>query len=271
MGVGKNAMEVFSVLDKSNCRECGEKTCLAFAGAVYMGKRRIEECTHLAKKDVAGFLQETGQETGRAHRSKDELDAYRAKMIEQIMRLDFQEVAERIGARINGDVLSVPVLGKNFGIHRNGTFITDIHINPWVVSPLLDYVLKCSGVPVTGEWISFREIAGGKEKYALFKKRGEDVLKQLGDKYPNFFNDIVHMFSGKSVEERFASDVSVVLYPFPLVPVMICYWQAEDGLASSLNVFFDKSVDDNLGIDAAFFLGTGMAQMLEKLAEHHGF
>ncbi|MGW8195828.1 MAG: hypothetical protein ACWGOX_16355, partial [Desulforhopalus sp.] len=25
----KNAMEIFSVLDKSNCKKCGEKTCLA--------------------------------------------------------------------------------------------------------------------------------------------------------------------------------------------------------------------------------------------------
>mgnify|MGYP000668137593 CR=1 FL=1 len=32
-----SAMEVFKHLDKSNCRECGEKTCLAFAGAVFMG------------------------------------------------------------------------------------------------------------------------------------------------------------------------------------------------------------------------------------------
>ncbi len=267
MAVGKNAMEIFSVLDKSNCKECGEKTCLAFAGAVYLGKRRIEECPHLGREDIARFSQETGQPS----RPGDEQDEYVAEMIQRVMRLDFQEVAERIGARLNGDVLSVPILGKNFGIHRNGTFVTDIHINPWVVSPLLDYVLKCKGVAVAGDWISFREIGGGKEKYALFKKRGEDVLKQLGDKYPDFFNDIVHMFSGKSVAERFESDVSVVLYPFPLVPIMICYWKPEEGLESSLNVFFDKTVDDNLGIDAAFFLGTGMAQMLEKLAEHHGF
>ncbi|GAB6191850.1 DUF3786 domain-containing protein [Desulfocastanea catecholica] len=267
MGVGKNAMEIFSVLDKSNCRECGEKTCLAFAGAVYLGKRRIEECPHLGREDIAKVLKETGQ----ADRREDSQDEYIAEMLQEVVNLDFRHVAERIGARVNGDVLIVPILGKNFGIHRNGTFVTDIHINPWVVSPLLDYVLKCKGVPVTGEWISFREIGGGKEKYALFKKRGEDVLKQLGDKYPDFFNDIVHMFSGKSVEERFESDVSVVLHPFPLVPIMICYWKPEEGLASSLNVFFDKSVDDNLGIDAAFFLGTGMAKMFEKLAEHHGF
>jgi ArsR family metal-binding transcriptional regulator len=35
----KNAFEIFHFLDKSNCKQCGEKTCLAFAGAVSWGKK----------------------------------------------------------------------------------------------------------------------------------------------------------------------------------------------------------------------------------------
>ena len=38
----QNAMEIFKLLDKSNCRDCGEKTCLAFAGAVYQGRKKIQ-------------------------------------------------------------------------------------------------------------------------------------------------------------------------------------------------------------------------------------
>jgi hypothetical protein len=267
MVVGKNAMEIFSVLDKSNCRKCGEKTCLAFAGAVYVGTRRIHECPHLDSAAIARFSNETAVGTG----PEENQDKYISAMINKVIHLDFQLAAERIGARLNGAILTVPILGKNFGIHWDGTFSTDLHIIPWVVVPVLDYVLKCKGVPVSGDWISFREIKGGKEQYALFKKRGEDVLKQLADKYTDFFDDIVHMFNGKTVEKRFESDVSVVLYPFPLVPVMICYWKPEDELGSSLNLFFDKTIDKNLGLDSTFFLGTGLAQMFGKLAEHHGF
>jgi hypothetical protein len=267
MVVGKNAMEIFSVLDKSNCRKCGEKTCLAFAGAVYVGTRRIHECPNLDSAAIARFSNETAVGTG----PEENQDKYISAMINKVIHLDFQLVAERIGARLNGAILTVPILGKNFGINRDGTFSTDLHIIPWVVVPVLDYVLKCKGVPVSGDWISFREIKGGKEQYALFKKRGEDVLKQLADKYTDFFDDIVHMFNGKTVEKRFESDVSVVLYPFPLVPVMICYWKPEDELGSSLNLFFDKTIDENLGLDSTFFLGTGLAQMFGKLAEHHGF
>ena len=52
---------------------------------------------------------------------------------------------------------------------------------------------------------------------------------------------------------------------------MICYWQPEDGLGSSLNLFFDDTADDNLSIGSVFYLGAGLAQMFSKLAQRHGF
>ena len=51
----KHAMEIFQLLDKSNCRECGAKTCLAFAGAVFQGKRKIEECPKLDRETIERF------------------------------------------------------------------------------------------------------------------------------------------------------------------------------------------------------------------------
>lgn len=267
MVAAKNAMEIFSILDKSNCRKCGEKTCLAFAGAVFLGKRRIDQCPSLSAADIARFSDETLLQKG----PEEEQDEYIESLKKCIVELDFPEAAERIGGQTDGKILSIKILGKKFGISRDGSFSTDLHVLPWLVIPAFDYILNCRGTPITGEWISFRELTGGKEKYALFKKRGEDVLKNLADKYPEFFRDVIHMFDGRSVEKKFESDVSVVLFPFPLAPIMICYWKSEDGLGSSLNLFFDKIVEDNLGPESIFFLGTGFAQMVEKLAAHHGF
>lgn len=267
MSVAKNAMEIFMVLEKSNCRECGEKTCLAFAGAVFCGTRRLEECTKLDKATLAKFPAEENSPLNQ----ENDLETYTADLKMQVAHLDYSMAAKRLGASVNGDVLQMKILGKPFGIRKNGSFLTDLHLIPWLVIPFLHYVLHCKGEQVSGQWVSYRELPGGKEKYALFKKRGEDVLQQLADRYTDFFDDILHMFDGKAVEKQFESDVSVVLHPFPLVPLMICYWKAEEGLASSLNIFFDKSAGNNIGADSAFSLGTGLTQMLEKLATHHGF
>jgi hypothetical protein len=52
---------------------------------------------------------------------------------------------------------------------------------------------------------------------------------------------------------------------------MVCYWRPEDGMASSLKVFYDATADQNLDIGALFTLGVGLAAMFEKLALRHGF
>lgn len=267
MAQAKNAMEIFKVLEKSNCRECGEKTCLAFAGAVFCGTRRIGECPRLSAEALAKFASNAGE-----HVSPDnDIESFVAELKDQVVQLDFLAAAQRIGGTAVDDALQVKMLGKIFTVKKNGVFSTDLHLIPWVVVPLLHYILQCRGQQISGEWCSFRELPGGKEKYALFKKRGEDVLQQLADRYTDFFDDIIHMFDGQAVAKQFESDISVVLHPFPLVPIMICYWKPDEGLASSLNIFFDKSAGVNIGADSAFTLASGIVQMLEKLATHHGF
>ena len=264
MSTVKNVMEVFKVLEKSNCRLCGEKTCMAFAGAVFKGTRRIAECPRLRPETVAAFAS-GGEE------SVDELQRELEKMKAAVVALSFDEAAARIGGEASGDLLRFKILGKPFAIRKDGTFVTDLHVLPWVIVPVLHYVLNCRGQALSGSWVSYRELPGGKEKYALFQRRGEEVLRQLADNYPDFFDDVLHMFDGKEVEQHFQADISVVLRPLPLLPVMICYRKAEEGMESSLNVFFDDSAGDNLGADVLFSLITGIVRMLEKLAVHHGF
>ena len=260
-------MEIFSLLDKSNCRECGEKTCLAFAGAVYQGRKKIRECPKLDQSTIARF----------SDNSKDQnlIDPNRDKYLEQIKyevrKIDLAAAAERVGADFSGSKLTLKVLGKNFSVDTSGKLSADIHINPWVASPFLDYIRNGKGRPVLGNWLSFRELKDGKERYPLFQKRCEAPMKRVADTYPDLFDDLVRIFGGKQVAEQFESDISVVLHPLPRVPIMICYWLPEDGLESSLNVFFDDTADKNLAIGLVFSLGAGLSQMFEKLALRHGF
>ena len=260
-------MEIFQLLDKSNCQECGETTCLAFAGKVFMGLRKLDECPKLDQKTVKRFSNESEiQNTVDQNR-----DEYLRKLKNEITGVDLAEAAQRIGAFLSDNKLTLKVLGKNFSVDTRGHLSADIHINPWVAIPFLDYILHGQGLPFSGNWVSFRELKDGRERYPLFQKRCEIPIKRLADTYTDLFDDMVHIFGGKQVEKQFESDISVVLYPLPKVPIMVCYWLPEDGLESSLNVFFDKTADENLDINSVFTLGTGLAQMFTKLALRHGY
>jgi len=263
----KNAMEIFRLLDQSNCRECGEKTCLAFAGAVYRGQKKIQGCPKLDPATRARFSDESENQPA----LEQNRDKYLAILKAEIGRIDLAAAAARVGADFSGSKLTLKVLGKDFSVDSSGKLSADIHINPWVALPFLDYLCRGKGLPVAGNWLSFRELKDGKERYPLFQKRCEMPLKQVADTYTDLFDDLVRIFGGKQVQEQFQSDISVVLHPLPRVPIMICYWLPEDGLESSLNVFFDDTADKNLAIGSIFSLGAGLAQMFEKLALRHGF
>ncbi|MEW5909727.1 MAG: DUF3786 domain-containing protein [Thermodesulfobacteriota bacterium] len=262
----KNAMEIFKFLDKSNCQQCGEKTCLAFAGAVFKGRIRINECPKLDRHIIESFSALGKMEPP----FEDEGMVYLKRLQDEISSIDLAQAAERVGARFSNHRLTLKVLGKDFSVDSKGTLYADIHINPWVAVPFLNYILNGKGILPSGNWVSFRELREGKERYPLFKRRCEESMKQIADRYTGLFDDMVHIFGGKQVEKEFKSDISVVLHPLPRIPLMVCYWLPEEDLESSLNLYFDDSTNENLDIGSVFNLGVGLAQMFRKLSLRHG-
>jgi hypothetical protein len=262
----RNALEIFQMLDKSNCRKCGEKTCLAFAGAVYLEQRQLHECPHLSKHivdELAGEIE--------THPPYEPGLKYMEKLKSEVPRLDLAAVAERTGGSFSDNQLTLKVLGKDFSVDTQGNLAAAIHINPWIAVPFLNYILYGEGLPVAGKWVSLRELKDGRERYPLFQRQCEEPLKRVADSHTDLFDNLVHLFSGRQVAKQFDSDISVVLQPLPKVPILICYWLPEDGLESSLNVFFDETADRNLDTDSVFTLGVGLAHMIKKIALRHGF
>ena len=261
-----NALEVLRLLQKTNCRDCGEKTCMAFAGQVYLGKRQLIQCPHLAPEVVMS----SASQQVKANVQEENFLRSIAAMKNTLRTLDLAKRAESIGASYDGAYLTLPMMGKPFRVNRNGEVFTDLHVNQWVLGTALSYIIGCKGVPLSANWVPLRELPSGRDWYRLFGQQCEVILKKTADAYADLFEDLVHIFAGRQVDERFDSDIAVILSPFPLVPILICYWRPEEGMDSSLNLFFDDTAESNLGIEAVYSLGVGIATMLEKLARLHG-
>ena len=259
-------MDVFKLLEKSNCRKCNQKTCLAFAASVFNGSRPLSDCPQVAT-DVARFY---SNQPKQSPASGFDVDQQLAELKAKLKDIDFAGRARRIGARLEGERLVLKIMGKDFKVDPEGTVSTDIHTNPWVTIPILNYILYCKGTSVSGQWVSMRELPSGKDWYRLFGQRCEKPMKKVADTYADLFADLVDIFNGQPVDNHYQSDVALVLHPLPRVPMLICYWHAEDGMASDLNLFFDASAEDNLGIGGIYALGTGITRMFEKLSLRHG-
>ena len=261
-----NAMEIFKLLEKSNCRECNETTCLAFAGAVFTGKKALNECPRLEDKVIA---KHGGKADSRKTTEQDMIEAMN-QLKDKIKKLDLPHSAERVGGKYSNNRLTIKIFGKDFSVDEKGELSSDIHIHHWISAPFYNYIIDSKGVPVSEKWIPFRELAGGKNWYRLFGQRCEKPLKKVADTYTELFEDMIHLFNGKQVENHYSSDISLVLWPLPKFPMLICYWKPEDGLESNLNLFFDSTAEENLNIESIYALATGLVIMFEKIAQRHG-
>jgi len=266
MSAVNSPVEIFKLLDKSNCRECSEPTCLAFAAAVFRGQKQLNECPNLESEIIEQY-------GGKAD-NKISLEQERDEAVEQLKRkiraIDLSSAAQRLGAKFSDQKLTIEVLGKDFTVDREGNITTDIHVHSWIAIPALNYIMTGAGTSVSGKWVPFRELKGGKTWHRLFGQMCEKRIKEVADTYTDLFEDMIRIFNGRQVENHYASDISLVLYPLPKVPMLICYWRPEDELESNLNIFFDSRAEANLNIESIYTLGTGLAVMFKKIAASHG-
>jgi hypothetical protein len=262
----KTLMDVLKLLEKSNCKKCGEKTCMVFAAAVFNGNRALTECPQVPAEIVNKYTAQPKKQEPIDQDRENQLVELKTK----VMKLDLQETAARIGAVYDRSELIIKVMGKRVEVNSFGKVATDIHTTPWMMVPLFNYILSCKGMPTENRWVPLRELPGGKDWYRLFGQTCEKPMKKVADTYPDLFSDLVEIFNGQPVKDHYQSDVALVLHPLPLVPILICYWLPDEGLESDLNIYFDASAEDNLGIEHIYSLGTGITRMFQKLALRHG-
>jgi hypothetical protein len=258
-------IEIFKLLDGSNCRKCNERTCLAFAAAVFKGHRQLIECPHLANHDREHF----DRKSAGCVTNEQELEFKLEELKTRLASVDLGSAARKLGASFSESKLTIKILGKDFAVDSRGNFTSDIHIHRWLTIPVLSHIIQSKGTPVSGKWMPLRELKNGREWYRLLEHRCEKPLKRLADTDTNLFEDLIRVFNGKQVENPCESDISLVLSPLPKVPILIRYSKPEDGLESNLNIFFDSTAEDHLNIEAIYTLAVGLTKMFEKIAPKH--
>jgi hypothetical protein len=107
----------------------------------------------------------------------------------------------------------------------------------------LHYLCHASGTPVQGEWITFKEFPGGQIYLEPYQKRTiKPLLKYFGQKTEQFVK-IASSLDGKTAS---FGDVSVILRPFPRVPIGFVLWKGDEEFPPSANILYDASAPQYL-------------------------
>lgn len=117
---------------------------------------------------------------------------------------------------------------------------------------LLHYLIRADGSPVTGKWVSYKDIPGGLLYTSVFTRRVTDPLARKFGRSAKGFKEMAIPLGGQPAG---VGDASLILKVFPFIPMQYVLWEGDDEFPPSAQLLFDASVDHYLSLEDIVVLG----------------
>ncbi|SDF49700.1 DUF3786 domain-containing protein [Sporomusa acidovorans] len=128
---------------------------------------------------------------------------------------------------------------------------------------LLHYLLTASGSPLTGKWISFKEIPGGMIYIQPFNGRVLGAFKAVFGKKAELLTKAGEKIGGSNA--RFG-DVAVTLNILPQLPVTYVIWEGDEEFPANATALFDATAQYYLPTEDLVVAAAAGASLLNKTA-----
>ncbi|MFH1148395.1 MAG: DUF3786 domain-containing protein [Pseudomonadota bacterium] len=162
---------------------------------------------------------------------------------EELSAKDPVQIADRTGGSWNKTENGKGILGLDFWAGRCNVHFPSVEIAPVLKLPeqivVLHYLLHAQGVPLKGNWITFRQIPSGIFYYDPFVKRCLKPFKSTFGNNPEVLEKIRGDEDSPSAGE--VGDVSLVTCPLPRIPIAFVIWKGDEEFPPESSILFDET------------------------------
>jgi hypothetical protein len=128
---------------------------------------------------------------------------------------------------------------------------------------ILHYMLATAPPPLTGKWVSYREIPGASFYYSAFVKRAVDPLKNILGQNVEGLLRAGKLLNGRKID---AGDVGYEFRLLPHVPVRLILWAGDAEFPPSASLLFDENIGKILSPEDIAWLAGMLVYRLIALA-----
>lgn len=192
------------------------------------------------------------------------------KALDEIKALDLEKQAEKGGfdlRTLEGGtcILSIPSFGGHVEIRmpHGDVAMPRLTDNLTMQVLALRYVKLASGVPVSGDWIAYRDLPGGRFYAATLVPTVEQPLANLFGIRRGLLGEVSGGLGGTRAGY---GDEAYVFPAFPRVLLLVVLHWGDDEFPPDCRVLFDRCCSNYLNTDDLKILATQLAASLMKLA-----
>lgn len=247
-----NPLEFYKLLPRTNCGECGPKTCMSFAVLLKTSPEALDQCRHLgadARQKIQSMLLQG-----------DWRDELTKTLMEEVSGIDLGAVASDLGCRMENGKLIVKCVGMEYSIDGKGVVEPEAR-SKWIKILLLHYVRFRGKGAFTGKWINFSDLKGGFVKASTFLRECEDPLRQLTDQDLKGVSMTLGRL-GAVQASGYPGDLTMTIDLLPRVRALLLYHKGDEEFPSSLKMLFDGVTGEFLDVESIVFLCEGLVHTI---------
>ncbi len=264
-------LDLIKMLPRTNCKECGYPTCMAFATHVLREGVIPGKCPYSESEDLA-FIEQSLVDQGADSAYPEHLFSARKFVQGKIKDYDFSLDADKIGARLvddkDGPYLIVNLCERLYRVDKEQVAPLDGGEHDlWEHILLYNYVAEAGGRALTGNWVPMESLPGSLAKRKVFVSGCEEKIATAYSGHPELLRKALKELKADFPDLESNAEVAAVFYPLPKIPFQLLFWDAdlEDGFSAQVKILFDETVLDYLDIESLVFLGENCAQRFEGL------
>jgi hypothetical protein len=253
-------MHLYKLTPKTNCRECGFETCLAFSTQVIVGQADLALCSYL-DQDAIGPVRDrlAEQQAAGIGIKREGFEKALQFLRREIRKWEFGDVAESLGAEFSKSE-GVQVLRFNYFGETVAVTHEDIlpgsggSLGPYDKILLYNYVIGGATDP-SGTWVGMETLPNSISKIKSLRGHCEGPL---AEKFAGRMNRLAEAISGIGMEIALRDEQVDFAAEFRILPklsVRVLWWDEDpaEGFAARVKFLFDQKVLETLDLESLLF------------------
>jgi hypothetical protein len=263
-------VELYKKLPKTNCGDCGQPTCFAFATMVVGHGHDLRDCLHLEEETFRELNEaiEAQREAG-LYVKRDQHKITRDHLRAKIQDHDFEAIASGLGVdyRVedSDEALEIPYFDRMVSLTLEGIrdgIVQDF--DPWDEILLYNYVFFAGSKPLSGEWVGMESFPNSVSKRVVLE---DGCHRRIAGSFAGAVTALENAsrkLGGEPLGEGHNADLAFKFEALPRMPLLLLFWDEdrEEGFEARSKVLFDASAMEYLDLEGLTFVAEKLANSL---------
>ncbi len=254
-------LDIYKAAPKTNCGDCGQPTCLAFATQAVVGEISLDACPHMDEEIKEKFRERLERQLDKGIGKKREsfektLEFLRASLAAWMTA----ENAAALGASWNSDpggkpALRMPYLDDEVLVTEEDVqSVSGRTLSPWEKIFLYNYIIGGAEEP-SGRWVGMESLPNSVSKIKSLRAHCEEPLAKAFPRDRALLRQaaapLFEELSAKSGEADWTGECRLL----PKVRLRLLWWpeDVEEGFPSRVKFLFDARVLETLDLESLLF------------------